>query len=59
MASPLVQTNTQEADMTPTVRTSAARRAPMDSTRKIALVSGTFYLITFVASIPAVTPKGK
>jgi hypothetical protein len=44
--------------MTPTVRTSAARRAPMDSTRKIALVAGTFYLITFVASIPAVILLG-
>lgn len=44
--------------MTPTVRTSAARRAPMDSTRKIALVAGTFYLITFVASIPALILLG-
>ncbi|HEV8173940.1 MAG TPA: DUF4386 domain-containing protein [Actinoplanes sp.] len=44
--------------MTPTVRTSAARRAPMDSTRKIALVAGTFYLITFAASIPALILLG-
>jgi hypothetical protein len=44
--------------MTPTVRTSAARPTPMDSTRKIALVAGTFYLITFAASIPALILLG-
>jgi hypothetical protein len=36
---------------TTTKRTAAAKRAPMDKTRKTALVAGVFYLITFV-SIP-------
>lgn len=47
--------------MTTTVRTTAAKRAPpaakrvpMDSVRKTALVAGVLYLITFAASIPAV-----
>ncbi len=47
--------------MTTTVRTTAAKRAPtaakrvpMDSTRKTALVAGVLYVITFAASIPAV-----
>jgi hypothetical protein len=34
--------------------TTATKRAPMDSTRKIALVAGVLYLITFISSIPAV-----
>jgi Domain of unknown function (DUF4386) len=38
--------------MTTTVRATDTR-APMDSARKTALVAGTFYLVTFVASIPA------
>jgi hypothetical protein len=36
---------------TTTKRTAAAKRVPMDKTRKTALVAGVFYLITFV-SIP-------
>lgn len=40
--------------MTTTVRTTAAPRAPMDSARRTALVAGTFYVITFAASIPPV-----
>lgn len=40
--------------MTTAVRTATAPRAPMDSTRRTALVAGTFYLITFAASIPPV-----
>ena len=42
--------------MSTTVRTKAtevARRVPMDSTRKTALVGGAFYVTTFAASIPA------
>jgi hypothetical protein len=39
--------------MTTAVRSTAAQRVPMDSTRKTALVAGTFYLITFISSIPA------
>ena len=34
--------------------TTASKRAPMDSMRKIALVAGVLYLITFISSIPAV-----
>jgi hypothetical protein len=37
--------------------TKAAKRAPMDSTRKTALVAGVFYLITFV-SIPTLALYG-
>ncbi len=37
--------------MTTIMRTTAAKRVPMDSTRKTALVAGVFYLITFI-SIP-------
>ncbi len=39
--------------MTSTVRANPAQRVPMDSTRRTALVAGSFYLITFIASIPA------
>jgi Domain of unknown function (DUF4386) len=39
--------------MTSTVQTAATNRVPMDFARKTALVAGTFYLITFAASIPA------
>jgi hypothetical protein len=42
--------------MTTTVQTQATRakkRVQMDSTRKTALVGGSFYVITFAASIPA------
>ena len=35
-------------------RTTTTARAPMDSTRKTALVAGILYLITFISSIPAV-----
>ncbi len=35
-------------------RTATTKRAPMDSMRKTALVAGILYLITFLASIPAV-----
>jgi hypothetical protein len=38
---------------TKATRTTATKRAPMDALRKTALVAGAFYLITFVASIPA------
>jgi hypothetical protein len=40
--------------MTRTLRPTATTRAPMDSMRKTALVAGVLYLITFIASIPAV-----
>lgn len=43
-------THTVETDMTTTVRATAT---PMDPTRRTALVAGTLYLVTFVASIPA------
>jgi len=39
--------------MTTTLQTAAPARVPVDSTRKTARVAGTFYLITFAASIPA------
>ena len=38
--------------MTNAVRTSAAKRSPMGSMRKTALVAGVLYLITFIAGIP-------
>ena len=37
--------------MTTAIRTTATKRAPMDSLRKTALVAGVLYLLTFV-SIP-------
>ncbi len=40
--------------MTTIMRTTATKRAPMDSMRKTALVAGVFYLITFI-SIPTLT----
>jgi hypothetical protein len=40
-----------KTDMTTTLGTRTTKRAPMDKTRKTALVAGVFYLITFV-SIP-------
>jgi hypothetical protein len=39
-------------------RTSTTRRVPMDSMRKTALVAGVLYLVTFLASIPAVFLMG-
>jgi Domain of unknown function (DUF4386) len=39
--------------MTATARATTTTRARMDPTRRTALVAGTFYLITFIASIPA------
>src|SRR6202050_4483544 len=39
------------------VRTTAAKRVPMDSLRKTALVAGVFYLITFI-SIPTLALYG-
>src|ERR1700730_8368836 len=43
--------------MATTMRTTAAKRIPMTSTRKTALVAGVFYLITFV-SIPTLALYG-
>ena len=43
--------NLTKTDMTTTLGTRTTKRAPMDKTRKTALVAGVFYLITFV-SIP-------
>ena len=43
--------------MTTTLETTATKRAPMDKTRKTALVAGVFYLITFV-SIPTLALYG-
>ena len=43
--------------MTTTVRTTAAKRVPMTSLRKTALVAGVFYLITFI-SIPTLALYG-
>ena len=43
--------------MATTVRTTAAKRVPMDSLRKTALVAGVFYLITFI-SIPTLALYG-
>jgi hypothetical protein len=40
--------------MATNARTTAQKRAPMDSMRKTALVAGILYLITFASSIPAV-----
>jgi Domain of unknown function (DUF4386) len=42
---------------TTTKRTAATKRAPMDKTRKTALVAGVFYLITFI-SIPTLALYG-
>jgi Domain of unknown function (DUF4386) len=39
-------------------RTTQAKRVPMDSMRKTALIAGALYLITFVTSIPALALKG-
>ena len=39
--------------MTITASTTATVRTPMDPTRRAALLGGAFYLLTFVASIPA------
>jgi hypothetical protein len=39
--------------MATTVRTTPTTRVPIDSTRKAAFAAGTFYLISIVASIPA------
>ena len=44
--------------MTVTDRTTASKRIPMNSLRKTALVAGALYLITIVASIPALALKG-
>src|SRR5439155_7424719 len=41
-------------DMSNAFRTTATKPVPMDSARKTAFVAGALYLITFVASIPAV-----
>jgi len=38
--------------------TTATQRIPVDSTRKLVLAAGIFYLITFLASIPAVILLG-
>ena len=43
--------------MTTTMRVTAAKRVPMDSMRKTALVAGIFYLITFI-SIPTLALYG-
>ena len=43
--------------MTTTTRITAAKRVPMDSMRKTALVAGVFYLITFI-SIPTLALYG-
>jgi hypothetical protein len=43
--------------MTTTMETTATKRAPMDKTRRTALVAGVFYLITFV-SIPTLALYG-
>jgi hypothetical protein len=40
-----------------TARTTATKRVPMDSMRKIALAAGVLYLITFITSIPALILK--
>jgi Domain of unknown function (DUF4386) len=42
------------ARTTATAPAAKQRRVPMDSTRKTALAGGSFYVITFLASIPAV-----
>jgi hypothetical protein len=44
----------KEIDMTHPTRTSASDRSLVDPTRRSALVSGILYLVTFLASIPAV-----
>jgi hypothetical protein len=58
---PITQQSTKETDMATTVHTPAARapakRAPMTSLRKTALVAGVFYLITFI-SIPTLALYG-
>jgi hypothetical protein len=42
---------------TPTKRTTTTKRAPMDKTRKTALIAGVFYLVTFI-SIPTLALYG-
>lgn len=44
--------------MATNARTNTSKRVPMDSMRKTALVAGVLYLITFLASIPAVFLMG-
>ncbi len=44
--------------MSSELRTTPTPRRPMDSMRKIALAAGVLYLITFIASIPALGLKG-
>lgn len=44
--------------MSSDLRTTPTHRTPMDSMRKIALAAGVLYLITFIASIPALGLKG-
>jgi hypothetical protein len=46
-----------KAGMTTTLETTPTKRAPMDKTRRTALVAGVFYLITFV-SIPTLALYG-
>jgi len=44
--------------MSTTVRPASATNPPLDPTRKAAFVAGTFYLLTFVSSIPALLLLG-
>jgi hypothetical protein len=48
----------EETDMAIAEHSGITKRAPMDRMRKTALVAGTFYLITFLSSIPALGLKG-
>lgn len=49
--------NPKGTDMNRDARTTATRQGPMDSMRKTALIAGGLYLITFIASIPALALK--
>jgi Domain of unknown function (DUF4386) len=47
----------KETNMATTMQITAAKRVPMDSLRKTALIAGVFYLITFI-SVPTLALYG-
>jgi hypothetical protein len=53
-----MSSNPKGTDMNTAVRTTAPKRVPMEPMRKIALIAGGLYLVTFITSIPALALKG-
>jgi hypothetical protein len=43
----------KEIDMATAIRATATNRVPMDATRKIALITGVLFIVTYITSIPA------